>query len=1370
MLRCNIDFRCWVRSYLVAQAKLEFCDNKKLSSVIAIVLQLQSSTFTRGSHVPSRSPEPSLPIIRHVDALSAILRLVPGDVITAELLDALIVSTSLLSTVLELQNCKSHVVDVLIGSSELWARCPTSSISSLFDVLHAALQSHHANIVRPLRKNTRYSGFICSYLSWAVLEFTENNAENQVKSDSEIVLSSDRQIWLPKFVLCLQSLLFDEDLPPSDKEIQAFLGALLISQDTQIVLQLLHIVFFSAQTLARKENARPSSKMTPTSTPSASASSSFQSRSPLTPVATLFHGEIAHSQHQDRRVKATSIQAVSNSQTLFNGNPPVSFSTARSFLTRFIECDGQSVLALLMGRCPAIRCAALKTFCAVLACINRAGFVAGVSLVTMKEISTLVADRLHRCKCSVDEIVAAFEMLHCDVPVWFECSKSNPFASPVRPVVFHSAFNVLFSALRNADPGTRLIAHMRLAALASTEGSAEKLISGFPEWQQVFCEDLCVMSHNLSLSDAHEDDVNALDCALSFLSRVVGDVCFHSAASSGTSSVALLLHILSECRATKLLPMFLLKVFGEVNSRLSGLNCSECIKLSNLWNIVTHLGMWSVIVTSGTGAAKLDAEPSSGKCVGEPVFLVDPQSFLASSSRSLEVFNRPCTAPDILEAFLKATDSLLRFAATNITAWELFTADISALGESSAVAGSPSKLGGFFPVRGLVSSVVGAVGSVMELIAYAAGESQYPPLSLWSLVLGSTLQCILYRAEKVVVSFTEQDLPQKASSRAPDAVASFNRVLGEHIERIKTILIVACQPKDMSWFGYAKATALKSTPRLLFSAITVMAASLNLLPFGPLGTPKAVESSGTLPEASEADGFLILGFHDRLWPAVQDVLIKIGLVDQFATFIHAHASTLLSYPELSPLRSVIAASSLLIAPESHSSMASHPSIVSNFLILLHGVAWVHLLHSSTVLSQAFRGVEKCLFGCSTSVSRWVVYQRNSAVKDSSNPNPSVIALESNVARICNTLMLRLARHRQSKLSDADLTFHSGMGLLSDWDDEFASEVVPLPVSLSCELYLKNERQQHEPHGACTAQFSQDNPLSHIKVDAHEHAFSRMRTRMRYCKKPLVARPAESIDEDALAGTSDCDGRACENSLKNPLSAVDLYPLSIIGARSNSSEKSPSTNMSRGDSTWDIRNLDGSDDLSSSMIRMPDKGDDALEFDAATTELDAETEIVGRSVVSGYSNFNAHHVRAAVELGMRSLNLRFEVGNQQPRDRSSSDVDAVIVPSAPSSIHPAANTDSSFKASRAEISSSATPSAQSSLEPSATPSAVLTSMSLSVQQPAVRPSSEDIVVTTPIHTNDMKLALDCEYVRPMQVGFNKPHYVVNHCSLTNHFHR
>lgn len=1323
---------------------------KLLSSVIAVVLQLQSATFTRGSHAPARSPDSSLPIIRHVDALAAILRILPCQAITAELLDALIISTSLLSTVLELQHSQSHVVDVLVGSSELWARCPASSISSLFDVFHLALQSHQNSIVRPLRKNKRYSGFTCSILSWAVLAVNQDNA-NLASSENETITSSDRQVWLPKFILCLQFLLFDEYLPPSDKEVQALLGAMLISQDTETVLQLLLIVYLSSQTLARKESARSSSKSTSISTPTA-ASTPLQSRSPLQPVATLHHGEVAHMNQQDRRVKVTP---KSDDQSVLIANPPISLPAARSFLTRFIECDGQSVLTLLMGRCPAIRCAALKTFCAVLACINRAGFVAGTSLGSMKEISSLVADRLHRCKCSVDEIVAAFEMLHCDVPVWFECSKSNPFASPVRPVVFYNAFNVLFAALRNADPGTRLIAHMRLAALASTEGSAEKLISGFPEWQQVFCEDLCVMSHNLSLPDAHEDDVNALDCALSFLSRVVGDVCFHSALSSGTSSVALLLQNLYDCRATKLLPMFLLKVFGEINSRLSGLNHSECTKLSNLWNIVTHLGMWSVLVTSGTGNIKLDQDPSTVKS-GDPVSYVDVQPLRPNISRSLDLFCRSCTAPDILEAFLKATDSLLRFAATNITSWELFTADVSALGES-AVASSPSKSGGFFPVRGLVSSMVGAVGSVMELIAYAAGESQYPPISLWSLVLGSTLQCILYRAEKVVVTRAERDLTQEGSSRrAPDTLAAYNRVLREHIERTKTVLSVACQPKDMSWFGYAKATALKSTPRLLFSAVTVVAASLNLLPFGPLGSLKSEATSGSSSEIPESDGFLILGFHDRLWPEVQDVLIRIGLVDQFAVFINAHSSTVLSYPELSPLRPVIAASSILIS-DPHASCASDHSLMSDFLVALHGVAWVPLLHSSSVLSQAFRGVEKCQFGCSTSVSRWVMYQRSSSTKDAPNlltqyGGPGILALESTVARICHTLMLRLARHRQSRMSDSDLTFHSGMAMLLDWEDEFASEVVPLPMSISCVLNLSQERLQYKPYGAGTARFCQENPLSHIKVDAHEHALSRMRMRMRFCKKPLVARPAESIDQDALACASDGDAHIFEGRLKLPTSTLDPFPLSIIGARSDSSERSPSIKTRPDDSSWDLRNLDGGDDLSSSIMRTSEKGDDALEFDAATTELDAETEIVGRSVVAGGISFNAQRVRAAVELGMRSLNLRFEVASHQPRDRSSSDVDAVIVPSTPAAAHPLTNSDDSVdQSSHSQFSSSTTPLIQDLVEPSAALPAAQSSLSPTVQHSSSRLTSQDILVGPPIQSNELKLALDCEYVRPMQVG-------------------
>ena len=149
-------FRCWIRNYVSAFSQGEFCDAGKLSSVIVVVLQLQSTTFTRSSHVPTRSPDPSIPIIRHVDALSAILRSLPGDVITGELLDALIVCTSLLSTVLELQHSQSHVVDVLIGSTELWAHCPTSSIHSLFDVLYVSLQAHQTNVVRPLRKNKRY--------------------------------------------------------------------------------------------------------------------------------------------------------------------------------------------------------------------------------------------------------------------------------------------------------------------------------------------------------------------------------------------------------------------------------------------------------------------------------------------------------------------------------------------------------------------------------------------------------------------------------------------------------------------------------------------------------------------------------------------------------------------------------------------------------------------------------------------------------------------------------------------------------------------------------------------------------------------------------------------------------------------------------------------------------------------------------------------------------------------------------------------------------------------------------------------------------------------------------------------------------------
>ena len=1267
---------------------------------------------------------------------------------------------------LELQHSQSHVVDVLIGSTELWARCPAASISSLFDVLYAALQAHQANIVRPLRKNKRYSGFTCSFLSWAVLEVNDNTSAGPAKSESEAVSCSDCQDWLPKFVSCLQFLLFDESLPPTDKEVQAFLGAILLSQDTQIVLQLLHIVYLSAQTLARKDVPRSSGKSTPNSTP---LSSPVQSRAQLLPVATLSHGEVAQSNQQERRAKATLIHLIPDSQTYPYANQPIALPAARSFLTRFIECDGQSVLALLMGRNATIRCAAFKTFCAVLACISRAGSVAGASLGTMKEISALVADRLYRCKCSVDEIVAAFEMLHCDVPVWVECSKANPFASPVRSVVFYNAFNVLFSALRNADPGTRLIAHMRLAALASTEGSAEKLISGFPEWQQVFCEDLCVMSHNLTLSDAHEDDVNALDCALSFLSRVVGDVCF-SSASSGTSSIALLLHTLSECRSPKLLPMFLLKVFGEINSRLSGLNHSECTKLSNLWNIVTYLGMWSVLVTSGSGNVKLDQDSFVGRSFGESVPPVDAPPRRPSFSRSLDSFSRTCTAPDVLEAFLKATDTLLRFATSNITAWELFTADVSALGES-VVPSVPSKVGGFFPVRGIVSSVVGAVGSVMELIAYAAGESQYPPISLWSLVLGSTLQCILYRAEKVVLTIVEHELPQEASSRgASDPLASINRVLREHFERTKTVLSVACQPKDLSWFGYAKATALKSTPRLLFSAITVVAASLNLLPFGPLGTQKAEESSRTISESSDAEGFLILGFNDRLWPGVQDVLIRIGLLDQFAAFIHTHSSTLLSYPELLPLRPVIAASAQLTSA-AHASNSSGHSLLADFLVAMHGVAWVPLLHSSAVLSQAFRGVEKCQFGCSTSVSRWVMYQRTPTTKDASylslqSGGPNILALEASVARICNTLMLRLARQRQSRLADSDLTFHAGMGLLSDWEDEFASEVVPLSVSIPCVRNLKAEQLQHEPHGACTARFSPDQPLSHIKVDAHEHALSRMRMRMRYCKKPLIARPAESIDEEALACASDSDSRIFDSRIRMPTSAMEPYPLPVIGARSDSSEKPPVNTMFRGGSSGDIRNLDGSDDLSSSMMLTLNKADETMEFDAATTEIDAETEIVGRSVVSGGNCFNAQRVRASVEWGMHSLNLRFEVGNRQPRERSFSDVDAVMVQSVPAAFQPAISAISSDGAVKYSphvqdsSSSSVATRDHDSVETSATAPVVESSPGPSVQHAvAARPSSEDILVTPPIHTNDLRIALDCEYVRPMQVCFEPLSIVV-----------
>jgi hypothetical protein len=1298
-----------------------------------------------------------------VDALSAILRILPGDVITAELLDALIVSTSLLSSVLELQHSQSHVVDVLIGSTELWARCPISSISSLFDVLYAALQAHQANIVRPLRKNKRYSGFTCSFLSWAVLEANDATHAVPAKSESEAVVCSDRHVWLPKFVLCLQLLLFDESLPPTDKEVQAFLGALLLSQDTQIALQLLHIVYLSAQTLVRKDAPRSSAKSTPNSTPTATVSSPAQSRAQLQPVATLSHVEVVQLNQTDRRPKPTLIHLVPDHQTSPYAHQPIALSAARSFLTRFIECDGQSVLALLMGRNATIRCAALKTFCAVLACISRAGSVAGASLGTMKEISALVADRLYRCKCNVDEIVAAFEMLHCDVPVWFECSKANPFASPVRSVVFYSAFNVLFSALRNADPGTRLIAHMRLAALASTEGSAEKLISGFPEWQQVFCEDLCVMSHNLTLPDAHEDDVNALDCALSFLSRVVGDVCFHSSASSGTSgtsSIALLLHTLSECRSPRLLPMFLLKVFGEINSRLSGLNHSECTKLSNLWSIVTHLGMWSVLVTSGSGSVKLDQDSSASRSSGDVGPPGDMHPRRSSFPRALDSFSRTYTAPDVLEAFLKATDTLLRFATSNITAWELFTADVSALGES-VVPSVSSKVGGFFPVRGIVSSMVGAVGSVMELIAYAAGESQYPPISLWSLVLGSTLQCILYRAERVILTITEHEMLQQTSTeRAPDPLASYNRVLREHFERTKTVLSVACQPKDLSWFGYAKATALKSTPRLLFSAITVVAASLNLLPFGPLGSPKSEESSGTISESSDADGFLILGFNDRLWPGVQDVLIRIGLLDQFAAFIHTHSTTLLSYPELLPLRPVIAASAQLTSA-AHASDSSGHSLLSDFLVAMHGVAWVPLLHSSAVLSQAFRGVEKCQFGCSTSVSRWVMYPRTPATKEVNfvslqSGSPNILSLEASAARICNTLMLRLARQRQSRLADSDLTFHAGMGLLSDWEDEFSSEVVPLSVSISCLHNVKVEQLRHEPYGACTARFSPDTPLSHIKVDAHENALSRMRMRLRYCKKPLVARPAESIDEEALACASDSDGRIFESRIGMPASSTEVYPLPVIGTRSDSSEMSPSKRMIRGESSADMKNIDGSDDLSSSMMIMTNKLDENLEFDAATTEIDAETEIVGRSVVSISNSFNAKHVRASVEWGMHSLNLRSEVGNRQQRDRSFSDVDAVIVQSSPAASQPAISSDGVFRSSlHVQDSSIIASRDQEPVEsPAATPAAESPPSPFVQHAAAARPSSEDILVTPPIHTNDLKIALDCEYVRPMHVSFRK----------------
>jgi hypothetical protein len=325
-----------------------------------------------------------------------------------------------------------------------------------------------------------------------------------------------------------------------------------------------------------------------------------------------------------------------------------------------------------------------------------------------------------------------------------------------------------------------------------------------------------------------------------------------------------------------------------------------------------------------------------------------------------------------------------------------------------------------------------------------------------------------------------------------------------------------------------------------------------------------------------------------------------------------------------------------------------------------------------------------------------------------------------------------------------------MGMLSDWEDEFASEVVPLSVSISCDQNLSNQQGQQRPHGLCTARFSEDQPLSHIKVDAHEHALSRMRMRMRYCKKPLVARPAESIDQDALACASDSDNRIFEGRLKIPASIPDPFPLSIIGARCDSSEKSPSMKMSCGDSGWDIRNLDAGDDLSNSMMYASQKGDEAAEFDAATTELDAETEIVGRSVVAGGISFNAQRVRAAVELGMRSLNLRFEVGSQHPRERSSSDVDAVIVQSALSAVNPAPSSGSSKSTSQFQVSTSATHHAQDSVQASATSALASSSLSPPVQQTAARSSAPDILVAPPIQTNDLKLALDCEYVRPMQV--------------------
>jgi hypothetical protein len=636
----------------------------------------------------------------------------------------------------------------------------------------------------------------------------------------------------------------------------------------------------------------------------------------------------------------------------------------------------------------------------------------------------------------------------------------------------------------------------------------------------------------------------------------------------------------------------------------------------------------------------------------------------------------------------------------------------------------------------------------MELIAYAAGESQYPPLSLWSLVLGSTLQCILHRAEKVVFTITEQGLVEMPLQNTPDPIASYNRVIRDHIERTKAVLSVACQPKDLTWFGYAKATALKSTPRLLFSAITIAAASLNLLPFGPLGFPKAEESLGAASESHESDGFLILGFHDRLWPGVQDVLIRVGLVDIFATFFHTHSSTLLSYPELSLLRPVIDASTTLISsPHTHDS-----SCISDFLVAIHGVAWVPLLHSSSVLSQAFRGIEKCQFSCSTSVSRWVMHQRTPAVNDDSSITShqcgtSVLALEASVARICNTLMLRLARHRQSRLSDSELTFNSGMGMLSDWEEEFASEFVPLPMSISCRFFLREDRLR-EAYGACTARYIEGKPLCHIKVDAHEHTLSRMRMRMRYCKKPLVARPAESIDEDALACASDGDCRAFETRPQSSASTADFFPVSITGSRRDFFDISPTAKVCRVDGSWESRNSDPADELSSSMIRAG--VDDAPEFDAVTTEIDAETEMVGRSVVSSCSRFKAQHVRAAVQRGMRSLNLRCEVGNQESRDRSTSDADSVMVQSTPSVIQSSGNTDTGTASKAPAQDSSGTAHRDMVLIESSPAVSSVISQGPTVQQASALRSSEDIVVTPPIHTNDLKIALDCEYVRPMQV--------------------